>query len=201
MTLTSDPVDLRATPLSAHIGAVIRGVDLAQPLTDAAVAQIREQLLRYKVIFFPGQHLDPERHVAIARRFGEPTPAHPVLPGIDGYPEVFEIDYSKAARLRDTYGDVADRYDGLSWHTDVTFVRQPPLGSILNAVVIPPAGGDTLFSNQQAAYEALSRLRDLGWVGALGSVVGLVVALLVVPAGLRLTAAPPKRAGRAPPGS
>jgi len=161
VTLTSDPVDLRATPLSAHIGAVIRGVDLAQPLTDAAVAQIREQLLRYKVIFFPGQHLDPERHVAIARRFGEPTPAHPVLPGIDGYPEVFEIDYSKAARLRDTYGDVADRYDGLSWHTDVTFVRQPPLGSILNAVVIPPAGGDTLFSNQQAAYEALSRpLRD-----------------------------------------
>ena len=79
-----------------------------------------------------------------------------MIPGIDGYPEVFEIDYTKSAQLRETYGDVVDRYDGLSWHTDVTFVERPPLGSILNAVVIPPAGGDTMFSDQRAAYEALS---------------------------------------------
>ena len=113
------------------------------------------------MIFFPGQHLDPAQHVALARNFGEPTPAHPVIPGIDGFPEVFEIDYTKSAQLRASYGDVVDRYDGLSWHTDVTFVERPPLGSILNAVVIPPAGGDTLFSDQRAAYEALSEpLRD-----------------------------------------
>ncbi len=156
MTITSDFVELRTTPLSATIGAEIRGVDLAQPLADSVVARIRELLLEYKVIFFPGQHLDPEGHVTLASYFGEPTPAHPVLPGIDGHPEVFEIDYTKAAQLRATYGDVVDRYDGLSWHTDVTFVERPPLGSILNAVVIPPAGGDTLFSDQHAAYVALS---------------------------------------------
>ena len=156
MTLTSDSVDLRTTPLSATIGAEIRGVDLTRPLSDTTVHELRERLLQYKVIFFPGQHLEPEQHVALARNFGEPTPAHPVLPGLDGFPEVFEIDYSRAAQLRESYGDVVDRYDGLSWHTDVTFVERPPLGSILNAVVIPAAGGDTMFSDQRAAYEALS---------------------------------------------
>jgi taurine dioxygenase len=156
MTLTSDSVDLRTTPLSATIGAEIRGVDLTRPLSDTTVRELRDRLLQYKVIFFPGQHLEPDQHVALARNFGEPTPAHPVLPGLDGFPEVFEIDYSRAAQLRESYGDVVDRYDGLSWHTDVTFVERPPLGSILNAVVIPAAGGDTMFSDQHAAYEALS---------------------------------------------
>ncbi|MDQ1520544.1 MAG: taurine dioxygenase [Actinomycetota bacterium] len=155
MTLTSPTVDLAVTPLSAVIGAEIRGVDLKHPLSDATVAELRDALLRYKVIFFPEQHLTPPEHVAFAQYFGELTPAHPVIPGIDGYPEVFEIDYSKFAQLRATYGDVAE-YDGLSWHTDVTFVERPPLGSILNALVIPPAGGDTLFSSQQAAYDDLS---------------------------------------------
>ncbi|MDQ1477566.1 MAG: alkyl sulfatase, partial [Actinomycetota bacterium] len=135
MTLTSESVDLRTTPLSATIGAEIRGVDLTRPLSDATVRELRDRLLQYKVIFFPGQHLEPAQHVALARNFGEPTPAHPVLPGLDDFPEVFEIDYSRAAQLRESYGDVVDRYDGLSWHTDVTFVERPPLGSILNAVV------------------------------------------------------------------
>jgi taurine dioxygenase len=156
VTLTSESIDIRVTPLSATIGAEIHGVDLSQPLPDAVVDELRRHLLEYKVIFFPGQHLDPAQHIELARAFGEPTPAHPVIPGIEGYPEVFEIDYTKSAQLRETYGDVVDRYDGLSWHTDVTFVERPPLGSILNAIVIPPAGGDTLFSDQRAAYDALS---------------------------------------------
>jgi alpha-ketoglutarate-dependent taurine dioxygenase len=68
---------------------------------------------------------------------------------------------SCAPRCKDSYGDLADKYDGLSWHTDVTFVENPPLGSILNSVVIPAAGGDTMFSDQRAAYEGLSEtLRD-----------------------------------------
>ncbi|HEX4490336.1 MAG TPA: TauD/TfdA family dioxygenase [Acidimicrobiia bacterium] len=155
MTIT-DAVDLDVTPLSATIGAAIRGVDLHAPVSDAVIAQIRECLLRYGVIFLPGQHLGPAEHLEFARRFGEPTPAHPVIPGVPGFPEIFEIDYTKTAKVRETYGDVVDRYDGLSWHTDVTFVERPPLGSILNALVIPPAGGDTMFSDQRAAYESLS---------------------------------------------
>jgi taurine dioxygenase len=155
MTLTSASLALDVTPLSATIGAEIRGVDASQPLSETEVRAVRDALLRYKVIFLPGQHLAPAEHRAFAAQFGEPTPAHPVIPGIDGFPEVFEIDYSKFERLYASYGDIA-QYDGLSWHTDVTFGERPPLGSILNAVVIPPAGGDTMFSNQQAAYEDLS---------------------------------------------
>lgn len=156
MTATNDAVHLRTTPLSASIGAEIRNVDLSQVLPDSTVGELRDSLLRYKVIFFPDQHLGPAQHLALARRFGQPTPAHPVIPGIAGFPEIFEIDYTKSAKVRETYGGVVDPYDGLAWHTDVTFVECPPLGSILNAIVMPTAGGDTLFADQHAAYEALS---------------------------------------------
>ena len=149
MTLTSSVVDLQVTRLSATIGAEIRGVDLKRPLSDDVIGELRAALLQHKVIFFPGQHLAPAEHVTFARYFGTLTPAHPVIPGIDGYPEIFEIDYTKAAKVKDSYGDVVDRYDGLSWHTDVTFVENPPLGSILNTLVIPAAGGDTMFSDQR----------------------------------------------------
>ncbi len=155
MTLTTTATDLDIRPLSATIGAEIRGVDASQPLRDETVQSLRDALLYYKVIFLPGQHLDAAQHLAFASAFGKVTAAHPVIPGIEGHPEVFEIDYSKFQQLYATYGDIAE-YDGLSWHTDVTFVERPPLGSILNAVVIPEAGGDTMFSDQRAAYDALS---------------------------------------------
>jgi len=107
-------------------------------------------------VFFPGQHLDPESHQAFAGRFGELTEGHPVIPGLPGSPNVFEIDYTKARTVYANYGDVSTRRQGLDWHTDVTFVKRPPLGSILRAVVVPPAGGDTLFSDQVAAFADLS---------------------------------------------
>jgi alpha-ketoglutarate-dependent taurine dioxygenase len=156
MTTTIRDVHLDVTPLSGTIGAVIHGLDLQQPLDPATVEAVRRVLLDRRVVFFPGQHLDAEQHLRFAAQFGEPTPGHPVIPGLEDHPEVFEIDYTAASRLYDTYGDVATRSRGISWHTDVTFVERPPLGSILNAVVIPPAGGDTLFSDQQAAYDGLS---------------------------------------------
>ncbi|UDY35218.1 TauD/TfdA dioxygenase family protein [Dermatobacter hominis] len=146
---------LHVRPLSANIGAEILDLDV-RDLSDADVAAIRQVWLERKVVFFPGQHLDPQEHVAFAARFGEPTEGHPVIPGIDGNPEVFEIDYSAAGELYAQYGDVSTRDRGIHWHTDVTFVRRPPLGSILRAVVVPPSGGDTLFSNQVAAFAALS---------------------------------------------
>jgi taurine dioxygenase len=159
MTTIDAPTTLQVRPLSGAIGAELRGLDLKRPLPEETVADVRAALLRYKVVFFPGQHLTPDEHVAFGSQFGEVTPAHPVLPGIEGNAQVFEIDYSKSAQLYAAYGDVARRKretNGLSWHTDVTFVERPPLGSILNAIVIPEAGGDTAWSNQAAAFAALS---------------------------------------------
>ncbi len=155
MTTTLAPTDLEVTRLSNSIGAVIRGVDVREA-DDETIARIRQAWLDHKVIFLPGQHLTESEHQAFAARFGELTEGHPVVPSVDGYPNVFEIDYSKSRELYTAYGDVATKTQGIHWHTDVTFVKRPPAGSILRAVVIPAAGGDTLFSNQQAAFEALS---------------------------------------------
>lgn len=136
-------------PLTGRIGAEIAGVDLGETLDDETVAAIRASLLRFKVLFFRGQHLDPASQQSLAEHFGPVTAAHPTVPGLEEHPRVFDVD----ARG----GNVAIR-----WHTDVTFVDRPPLGSILRAVVIPPVGGDTLWSNTAAAYEDLSpELRGL----------------------------------------
>jgi len=155
VTLTDPALALDVRPLSGTIGAEIRGLDL-RDLDDGTVAAIRQVWLERRVVFFPGQHLDPAEHLAFARRFGEPTEGHPVIPGVADNPEVFEIDYTAAGKLYATYGDVASYERGISWHTDVTFVKRPPLGSILRAVVVPEFGGDTLFSDQVAAFKALS---------------------------------------------
>ena len=141
--------------LSGAIGSVIRGLDVRH-VDDETIARIRSIWLERKVVFFPNQNLGPDEHVAFARRFGDVTEGHPVIPGIEGRPEVFEIDYSAAQALYASYGDVATRDRGIHWHTDVTFVKRPPLGSILRAVVVPESGGDTLFSNQAAAFAGLS---------------------------------------------
>ncbi len=155
-THPTETLPFEVVPLSGTIGAEVRGVDLRRDLDDRTVAAIRRVWLERKVVFFPGQHLTPEEHLAFAARFGDPTEGHPVIPGLDGHPQVFEIDYSAPRELYANYGDVSRRSRGLDWHTDVTFVARPPLGSILRAVVAPPAGGDTLFSDQQAAYDGLS---------------------------------------------
>jgi taurine dioxygenase len=148
--------DLDVHPLSGTIGAEIRGLDLHGPLDAITVAAVRRAWLRYKVVFFPGACLAPDEHVAFARNFGAPTPAHPIMPGIDGYPEIFEIDYT-AARRRTGTGPRAYSLDrGVAWHSDVTFAERPPMGSILNAVEVPECGGDTMWSDQQAAFEGLS---------------------------------------------
>ncbi len=109
-------------------------------------------LVDRKVVVVPAAFLDPAELVAFARNFGELTVAHPVMPGLDEYPEVLEIDATKS-REDPRY---RDEYENDTWHADVTFMERPPLGSMLSAVVIPPAGGDTVFADMEAAYASLS---------------------------------------------
>jgi alpha-ketoglutarate-dependent taurine dioxygenase len=165
-TSITAPITLDIAPLSGTIGAEIRNLDLHQPLDPSTVSSIRQALLDYKVIFFPGQHLSPAEHKEFASYFGEITNAHPVVPGIEEHREVFEIDYTKARELYGVpEGATPERREyeiGNKWHTDVTFMETPPLGSILNALIIPAAGGDTLWADTQAAYDGLSQpIKDL----------------------------------------
>ena len=144
---------LTVNPQSAHIGALIGGVDLRQPLTTAEVNTIRAALLQWKVVFFRDQHLSHEQHVAFSSQFGELTIGHPVFGHVDGYPELYSIAKHRRAN---SYGSEPERRPWTGWHTDVTAAVNPPAGSILRGVTIPPYGGDTQWTNLVAAYEALS---------------------------------------------
>ena len=82
---------VEVVPLTLHIGAEIRGVDLKQPLTPQQVDEVRDAFLKWKVVFFRDQNLDHAQHVAMARQFGEPTIGHAVFGHVEGYPEVYSV--------------------------------------------------------------------------------------------------------------
>jgi len=147
-------LDIR--PMSGHLGAEIHGVDLSAALDDATVAAIRAALLRWKVVFFRDQHMGPEEQIAFGRRFGEVTPAHPTLPAaLPEHPEILVLDSDESQSLGGT--EIASL-----WHTDVTFVPNPPMGAILRGVEIPEYGGDTQWLNLAVAYERLSQpIKDM----------------------------------------
>ena len=149
-------VSFDVRPMSGHIGAEILGVDLSRPLDARLVAEIRATLLRWKVVFFRDQDITQAQHVAFGRAFGDVTPAHPTLPAVfPEHPEILLLDNQRYAQRR-------RRPIESRWHTDVTFVPNPPMASILRGVVVPPYGGDTQFTNLVVAYERLSEpIRDL----------------------------------------
>lgn len=134
--------DWQVTRLAGALGAEVRGVDLASA-DDAAIAEVERLLLEHLVLFFPGQHLSLDAHVALGRRFG-PLEGHPNLKNpFTQHPNLFE--------LAATHGGVADE-----WHTDITFREQPALLSVLQMKKCPPTGGDTMWSSLYAAFEELS---------------------------------------------
>jgi len=143
------PVEVRK--LADAVGAEIRGVDLARPLPDADFATIRRALVEHGVIVLRGQDLPPDRHIAFTARFGAPD-IHPLTQfHLTGHPEILVL----SNRLKADGSPVGLQDAGRYWHTDVSFLPEPALGSLLYAVEIPPEGGDTLFASQFAAWDAL----------------------------------------------
>lgn len=136
---------LKIRRVAGALGAEVSGVDLSQDLPEATIAAIRQAFLEHQVIFFRDQALTPERQVAFGRRFG-PLNIHPYVSGMAGYPEVMEV--IKEPEDRVNFGG--------GWHSDMSFLERPAIGSILYAVETPEVGGDTLFASQAAAFEALS---------------------------------------------
>jgi len=131
-------------PYNANIGAEIAGVNLAEAMSDATIAEIRQALLDHLVIFFRDQDITPAQHLAFARRFGEPSD-YPMLKGLPGIPEIVEV-----VKLPDEHANF-----GGAWHSDTAYLEVPPMGSILVAREVPKAGGDTEFASMVSAYETL----------------------------------------------
>lgn len=140
---------MKITPSSATCGATVHGVDLSQPLDDAAVAEIRATWLRHRVLAFADQQMDDdalERFTLAMGGFGE----DPFFDPIEGRKNI-------AAILREA--DEKAPLFAENWHSDWTFLDRPPSGTCLMAIDIPPAGGDTLFADQVAAFAALPEAR------------------------------------------
>ena len=135
---------LEIVPLTARIGAEIRGVDLARP-TNHQLEEIADAIATHQVIFFRDQHLSHDEHKAFGRAFGE-LAIHSGVPGLPDHPEIVPIHADETSK------NVA----GENWHSDLTMNAEPPMGSILYMPVIPPIGGDTMFASMYAAYDALS---------------------------------------------
>lgn len=148
------PATIEVRPQTLHLGAEIAGVDLTRPLSQRTVDEIRAAFLKWKVVFFRGQHLDHAQHVAFARRFGALTIGHAVFGHVEGFPEIYSVAKNRWDSRYKPAPKLVRPWTG--WHADITAAINPPAASMLRGVAIPPYGGDTLWTNLAVAYDGLS---------------------------------------------
>jgi taurine dioxygenase len=137
--------EIEIRPIAGACGAELHGVDLSRDLDDGTITEIKQALNDHLVIFFRDQNLTPARHKAFGRRFGTLS-IHPHYVSLPEHDEILPI-------LKEPE---ANKNIGGGWHSDVSFLARPALGSILYALDVPSRGGDTMFANQQSAYAGLS---------------------------------------------
>jgi taurine dioxygenase len=128
------------------MGAEITGLDLAkEDFKSRLIDDIRAVWLEHHLLVIRDQNLPPQRQLALARAIGEPD-IYPFLDGLDGFPEITSV--LKREDETVNFGGV--------WHTDTIYQDKPPMATMLQAIELPPIGGDTLFANQHLAWDRLS---------------------------------------------
>ncbi|MCG8546799.1 MAG: TauD/TfdA family dioxygenase [Alphaproteobacteria bacterium] len=136
---------IEVRPVAGALGAEIHGVDLSQPLGNQTWNEIHRAWLQHNVVFFRDQTLTPQQYLAFAKRWGG-IHLHPYMKGLEDIPEIFEIIKKE---------DDTQNFGG-RWHTDQMFCPEPAKATMLYALEVPTAGGDTMFSNLYRAYDSLS---------------------------------------------
>ena len=135
---------MQISPLAGALGAEVTGVDLRSP-NEETWRQVRKAFLEHSVLVIRDQKLEPEDIMRVGGQFGEPC-HYPFVVGMEKFPFIFEV--VKEPEEKKNFGG--------AWHSDTAYLKQPPLATLLYAVETPSHGGDTLFANTAAAYEALS---------------------------------------------
>jgi len=131
-------------PIAGALGAEIRGLDLSKSLDDGTVAALTDALFAHKVVFFRGQQLTPQAQIRFSAQLGPIFTDHPgYLPTLPGHPEIVALDGQEGGRAN-------------LWHSDVSISPKPPMGSVLYMLECPAYGGDTMWADMTAAYDALS---------------------------------------------
>jgi taurine dioxygenase len=146
MTATTQATGLDLRPITGSFGADVCGLDLSRPLDGATTSAIETAFADHLVLAFRGQDLTVDQLEAFALQFGE-FGESPFITPVEGHPNVLAV-------LREA--DESGLLFGGSWHSDWSFQGAPPSATILYGHDVPPAGGDTVFTNQYLAYETLS---------------------------------------------
>ncbi len=146
-------MDLQIEPLSAVLGARVTGLDLSRPMSGKLFGIARQAWLDADgILVFKHQRLEPDRQIAFSERFGrleKHTLEKFLLPG---FPQIYRVSTRRDAAGKPLGNDQAGRY----WHSDLSYMDPPSMCSLLYAIEVPALGGDTMFCNMYAAYEALS---------------------------------------------
>ncbi|GAB5414987.1 MAG: taurine dioxygenase [Congregibacter sp.] len=135
---------IRFKPVAGALGALVSGIDLTKPLRDDEKQQLRNMLNTHEVLFFRDQAVTPEQLAKLAGTFG-PVQTHPAYDTVPGVPEV---------TILESLPDKPTKIE--AWHSDMTFRQHPPMATLLKADIVPPRGGDTMWSSMTAAYAGLS---------------------------------------------
>lgn len=138
-------MSLEITPSGEACGAAVRGVDLTRPLSDSAIAEIRAAWLEHHVLAFPDQPMSDDDLERFTLNFG-PFGDDPFIAPIDGREHIIAVK-REAEETSPVFAE--------TWHTDWSFQKNPPAGTCLFSIIIPPSGGDTLFANQHLALEKM----------------------------------------------
>jgi taurine dioxygenase len=136
---------MQVKKIAGALGAEILGVDLSKGMSDNLAREVRQVFLDHQVIFLKKQDLTPRQFLSFARAMGEPI-EYPFVKGLEGFPHIIEV--KKLEHEKVNFGGI--------WHSDTSYLDEPPMGSMLLSREVPPFGGDTMFASQYLAYESLS---------------------------------------------
>ena len=138
--------DLNIRPVTPHLGAEVTGINL-KDASAGMIGEVKSAFAEHGVLFFPDQNLTPDELLNITGRFGDILRV-PYVKGMDSHPDIIAVLKEADEKRISTFGG--------TWHTDFSFLPEPPDATLLQASELPPVGGDTIWANQYLAYETLS---------------------------------------------
>lgn len=138
--------DLHIRPVTPHLGAEVTGINL-KDASAGMIGEVKSAFAEHGVLFFPDQKLTPDELLGVTGRFGDILRV-PYVKGMDSHPDIIAVLKEADEKRISTFGG--------TWHTDFSFLPEPPDATLLQASELPPVGGDTIWANQYLAYETLS---------------------------------------------